>query len=177
MWRNLKNFCGHSTSRNFWKIACVALRHVQNYFYNSSNLYYLKLSKPQCSLCFPCEFLCHLLETRPEITFALMEIMRSSFSPEQLHKITRPLVSKKSVPGQREDREVRVTSESSGRYRSKTRCKQSKKQLADTSKTKSTGCPISNNLYNQDGDIFCLTFSSQTEKCPHLLSFKLIRSL
>lgn len=99
MWRNLKNFCGHSTSRNFWKIVCVALRHVQNYFYNSSNLYYLKLSKPQCSLCFPCEFLCHLLETRPEITFALMEIMRSSFSPEQLHKITRPLVSKKSVPG------------------------------------------------------------------------------
>lgn len=46
MWRNLKNSCGHSTSRNFWKIACVALWHVQNYFYNSSNLYYLKLSKP-----------------------------------------------------------------------------------------------------------------------------------
>lgn len=79
MWRNLKNSCGRYTSRNFWKIACVALRHVQNYFYNSSNLYYLKLSKPQCSLCFPCEFLCHLLEPRPEITFALVEIMRSSF--------------------------------------------------------------------------------------------------
>lgn len=141
MWRNLKNSCGRSTSRNFWKIACAALRHVQNYFYNSSNLYYLKLSKPQCSLCFPCEFLCHLLETRPEITFTLVEITRSSFSPKQLHKNNTTISIQEVCPrverGQRcegniwEFREVQY----------KTQCKQSKKQSADTSQTKSNGCP------------------------------------